>query len=283
MMRIRLPRLTMRKCEAAARSRMAGALTRASALTLLGLTIGHGLVAGGHLDYEGSPFTRLPGQAASLVGFAAGDIRISGLKHHEPEAVLAALAVKPGGSLIGFDAVEARQRLEGLDWVSSANVQRLFPNQLEIELVERKPFAVWQTGGQYFVIDHTGAAMRSLPAGRLPDLPLVTGEGAAQAAEELVNQLEATPDLSSQLYAAARVGKRRWNLYLETGVVVLLPETDIGGALARLQEVQTRQAILSKAIKTVDLRFDDRMIIGLADGAGGQDVLTGSLPAKKSR
>lgn len=279
----RLPRVRLREFEPLARSRRTGILMRSAAVAFLGLTIVHGLAKGGHLEYEGSPFVRLPGQAASLVGFAAEDIRITGLNHHEPEAVLAALSVKPGSSLIGFDAAVARQQLEALDWVVSANVQRMFPNQLEIELVERQPFAVWQKGGAYFVIDRSGASMRSLAPGKLPDLPLVTGEGADTAAEELVNQLEATPDLSSRLYAAARVGKRRWNLYLDTGVVVLLPEADSAGALARLQQVQSREDILSKGIKTVDLRFEDRMIIGLADGAGEQDMATGSLPAKKSR
>lgn len=282
-MKLRLPRLRYRTIERLARSRVTGFLARSSAVAFLGLVIADGLVNGGHLDYEGSPFARLPGQIASLAGFAADDIRISGLAHHEAETVLAALAVKPGSSLIGFDAASARQTLEGLDWVASAKVQRLFPNQLEIELVERDPFAIWQTGGKYYVVDRNGAALSSLTLGKLPDLPLVTGEGAPQAAEQLINQLEATPDLKSQLYAAARVGKRRWNLYLDNGIVVLLPEQETGRALDRLQRLQANEGILSRGIKTVDLRFDDRTIIGLADGAAGQDLVTGSLPAKKSR
>lgn len=283
MTRPNLPKLDLSWIEPLARTRRAGVVARTLALGFLGLTIVHGLDRGGHLDYEGSKLARLPGQASSLIGFAADDIRISGLKHHEPEQVLAALSVRPGGSLIGFDANEARRKLEGLDWVASANVQRLFPNELEIDLTERVPFAVWQRKGGYTVIDRSGAPMGGLIIGKLPQLPLVTGDGAETAAEELVNQLEANPDLSSRLYAAARVGKRRWNLYLENGVVVMLPEADIGGALTRLQTVQAREDILSKGIKTVDLRFDDRMIIGLADGAGLADTITGSLPEKKSR
>lgn len=279
----RLPHISFDSLERVARSRATGFLARSGAVLFLAVTLMHGLSAGGHLDYENSPFAKLPGKISSFVGMAADDIRISGLTHHEPETLLAALNVKPGGSLIGFDAVHSRELLENLDWVASAKVQRLFPNQLEIAVTERAPFAIWQKAGKYYVIDQSGAAMSSLEPGNMPHLPLVTGEGAQTAAEQLVNQLSATPDVSSMLTAAARVGQRRWNLYLNTGVIVMLPEQEVEGALGQLQDLQKQQGLLAKGIKTVDLRFSDRVIIGLADGASETDMVTGSLPTKKSR
>jgi cell division protein FtsQ len=120
--------------------------TLAGAVAILAATILHGILLGGYLDYEGSPWQELPGRIAGLGGFAADDIKIEGLTNHAPEAVLAAINVKPGGSLIGFDALQARRILENLDWIASAKVQRLFPNQLEVDVVERVPFALWQRG-----------------------------------------------------------------------------------------------------------------------------------------
>ena len=59
---------------------VAGALHGAGrpARLLFGAIV-HGLVIGGHLDYDGSPWRKLPGQIASSLGFAADDIRITGL------------------------------------------------------------------------------------------------------------------------------------------------------------------------------------------------------------
>ena len=91
------------------------------------------------------------------------------------------------------------------------------------------PFAVWQRAGAYYVIDRSGAAMSNVTPGKLPALPLVTGEGAQFEVAGLVNQLEVSPDLSSKIRGAARVGQRRWNLYLDNGVTVLLPEKRCGG------------------------------------------------------
>ena len=239
-------------------------MARAGAVLFLGATIMHGVLLGGHLDYPDSPWPKLPGKLSSFVGFAAEDIRIKGLVHQEPETVLAALGLRPGGSLVGFDAGNAKVVLEGLDWVSSAKVQRLFPNQLEIALTERTPFAVWQRGGQYYVIDRSGATMSNLSPSALTALPLVTGEEAQFEVAGLVNQLEATPDLSLKLKAAARVGQRRWNLYLDNHVTVLLPEKEVEAALQRLHGLDASQHLLSKGVKTVDMRFPGRVIVGIA-------------------
>jgi cell division protein FtsQ len=238
---------------------------RVSAVLFLGMTILHSIIQGGYLNYEGSRWLKIPGKLSSLVGWAADDIRITGLVHQEPAMLLTALGVKPGGSLIGFDAANAKELLENLDWVSTATVQRSFPNQLEISVVERVPFAVWQRAGSYYVIDRSGSAMSNLPPGKLPALPLVTGEGAQFEVAELVNQLEVSPDLSSKVSGAARVGQRRWNLYLDNGITILLPEKNVAEALARLAALESSQHLLSKGVKNVDLRFSGRVIVGIAE------------------
>jgi cell division protein FtsQ len=245
-------------------SRQIRIAARTSAVLFLGLTILHSVILGGYLSYEGSPWAKVPGKLSSLIGWAADDIRITGLVHQEPETLLTALGVKPGGSLIGFDAENAKALLENLDWVATAKVQRSFPNQLEISVEERVPFAVWQRDGAYYVIDRSGSAMSNVAPGKLPDLPLVTGEGAQFEVAGLVNQLEVSPDLSSKIRGAARVGQRRWNLYLDNGVIVLLPEKEVKAALARVAGLDASQHLLSKGVKSVDLRFPGRVIVTIA-------------------
>lgn len=238
---------------------------RASAVLCLGAVVLSGLIQGGYFDYEGSQWMMLPGKAAGVVGMAAQDITITGLEHHEPEMLLTAIGVQPGGSLIGFDAVQARHILENLDWIENAKVQRLFPNQLAIEVKEREPFAIWQRGQAYYVIDKSGAAMSGLAAAQLVRLPLVTGEGANTAAAELINQLSAYPDIMLQVKAAARVGDRRWTLYLDNGITVQLPENGSGQAIAIADQLNKTQQLLSRGIRSLDLRLPDRVIVEVAE------------------
>ncbi len=241
---------------------------RSGAVLFLAAVIGHGIVAGDHLNYEGSPWLKLPGKMAGMVGLAAEDIKIQGLVHQVPETVLAAIGIAPGGSLIGFDATEARLTLENLDWVQSAKVQRLFPNQIEIAVVEREPFAIWQRGGEYYVIDRSGIALSGIAPSMVMSLPLVTGEGAQFAAAELINQVSVYPALMLQMRAAAWVGGRRWTLYLDSGVTVLLPERGWVEAMRKLKMLDETQQLLSKGIRSVDFRVADRISVAVAEIAG---------------
>jgi cell division protein FtsQ len=238
---------------------------RGSAVVFLGATIAHGIILGGHLDYEGSPWMRIPDKFASLIGLAADDIRISGLTHHDPEMLLRALDLRPGGSLVRFDTGQARRMLEGMDWVQSASVQRKYPNTLEVVISERQPFAIWQRDSSYYLIDKAGVAMGGLELLGHSNFLLVTGEGANLAAAELVNHLEATPELNKKISAAAFVGKRRWTLYLDNGVKVALPELGVAEALAKVSALDASQNILSKGIRELDMRIAGQMTVAIAE------------------
>jgi cell division protein FtsQ len=217
--------------------------------------IAYGAVLGGHVDLDaGSRLEAMSGAVAGYFGYAAQEIRITGLEWQSPPAVLAAVGVTPGGPLVGFQPAEARRALEGLDWVESARVQRLFPNQLEISVVERQPFAVWQRGGMFHVIDEAGVTLTGINPGDVPGLPVVTGAGAETAVAQLVNHMEAHPGLRSKLKAAGRVGLRRWNLYFDGAVKALLPEHGLEKALAVLSALDDRHGILDRRVDAIDLR-----------------------------
>lgn len=250
---------------------------RSSAVLFLGATIIHGIMLGGQLSYEGSPWLRIPDKLSSFIGLAADDIRISGLAHHDPELLLRALNLRPGGSLLGFDAGQARRMLESMDWVAAASVQRKFPNTLEVTVSEREAFAIWQRGTSYFLIDKAGVAMSGLNMLGPSHFLLVTGDGANLAAFELVNHLEATPELRKKISAAALVGKRRWTLYLSNGVKIALPEQGVEQALAKVSALDVSQNILSKGIRELDLRIAGQMTVAIDEVEVEEPKTTSSL------
>ncbi|MGI9371624.1 MAG: cell division protein FtsQ/DivIB [Hyphomicrobiales bacterium] len=249
-----------------------GVCFNVGALTFLGATMFHALVLGGHFQVPGSPLKSLADNTARYVGFSANEITIGGLKEAKPAQVLDTIGVTQGGSLIGFDVAAARDKLRGLDWVAKASVLRLFPNRLHVEVIERQPYALWQTAGSFYVIDESGKAMTHLDAANWAHLPVVVGRGAQENAATLVNQLSVHSSLRLMVRAAARVADRHWTLYLANGVRVLLPEDNVPTALETLMKLEREQSIMSREIVSVDLRLADRVTLRLSErGAAARE------------
>ena len=76
-------------------------------------------------------------------------------------------------------------------------------------------------------------------------------------------ELKKYPNIAKNVISAVRVGNRRWNLHLNDveGLVVYLPETEIGKALERLQEFDERGQILDRNLNIIDLKLPDRLIV----------------------
>ena len=173
-----------------------------------------------------------------------------------------ALGVSKGDKLLGVSLDAARARIERLTWVQHATLERRLPGTLVVQITERHPFALWQTGGKFVLIDRAGQVVAEAdPAKDAAALPLVVGAGAPERAAALLDQLAALPALRARVAAAVRVGERRWNLRLNNGADVLLPEGAEAPAMARLMELHSAQALLDRPVQALDLRLPDRLVV----------------------
>ena len=95
----------------------------------------------------------------------------------------------------------------------------------------------------------------------------MVGEGAAEKAHQIRASLDRTPIISARVHACVLVGERRWDLNLDNGVVVHLPESDIDQALTKLADFEQREKILERNILAIDMRLSDRMVVRLTPDA----------------
>jgi len=202
---------------------------------------------------------RLNGMAAHA-GLSVRQVVIEG-RANTPEPLLrAAIGLTRGDSILGVSLNDVRARVETLSWVASATVERRLPDRIVVHLVERRPFAIWQHLGKFRLIDRAGQVVDQ-EFSEARDLPLVVGAGAPAAAASLLDAIGEYPALLARLVAAVRVGERRWNLRLNTGADILLPENAEATAIARLMGLQQDQALLDRPLKAVDMRLPDRLIV----------------------
>ncbi len=64
----------------------------------------------------------------------------------------------------------------------------------------------------------------------------------------LLDALTDRPELQKRVVAAVRVGERRWNLRMNNGTDVLLPEGHEVAALDRLMQLQQEHALLDRPL-----------------------------------
>ena len=84
--------------------------------------------------------------------------------------------------------------------------------------------------------------------------------------------------------AAVLVSGRRWDLYLDDGVTIKLPEKNLRAALAQLVRLDAEQQLLARDVIVVDLRLPDRITVRLPEGRSLDDVTSdGAAPTSQPR
>ena len=239
----------------------------AASVLLLAATLGYGAIAGGHVADIVDWLKGVRDEAANAVGFRIAEISLTGPKDVSREEVLTIAGVTGRASLLFLDADAARARLMANPWIADAAVFKLYPDRLQISITERQPFALWQEEGRVSVIASDGTVLEPFVADRYRDLPLVVGRGAERQAKNFLAIVARYPDIRTMLRASILVAQRRWNLQLDNGIDVRLPEGDVEEAFQRLIALDHEKKLLSRDIVAVDLRLPDRVIVRLSDAA----------------
>jgi cell division protein FtsQ len=67
----------------------------------------------------------------------------SGFQYVSPDVVRSAIAGRLSGNFFTMDLQQTRDAFESAPWVRRVNVKRVWPNQLQVEIEEQQPLALW--------------------------------------------------------------------------------------------------------------------------------------------
>ncbi|KAF1686031.1 cell division protein FtsQ [Pseudoxanthomonas broegbernensis] len=176
----------------------------------------------------------------------------------------------------GYFAVrlsQAQRAVEQLPWVESAVVRKQWPDVLEVQVVEHRPFARWGTDrllserGRLFPLPQDLADAH---------LPWLDGPDARTA--EVVALYDQTRALFAPLgYGVARLGmdaRGSWSLVLDNGTVVVIGRHDARARLARFVRVLPQLLVRhARPLQRADLRYTNGFALEWAKpgaGTGGR-------------
>ena len=100
----------------------------------------------------------------ATAGLQVQDVVLTGRQRANADEILAALDLQRGSPILAVDMTAARERIESIGWVASAEIARRLPDVIFVRVVEREPLALWQHDGKTALVDRDGAVIQ--PADR---------------------------------------------------------------------------------------------------------------------
>ncbi|MEC7488718.1 MAG: cell division protein FtsQ/DivIB [Pseudomonadota bacterium] len=194
-------------------------------------------------------------------GLRAESVILQGHRYETSKKITEVLQIKRDTPMLSIDLIAARSRLEALPWIRVASVEREFPSTVRVRIVERRPLALWQRKNQLVLVDDEGIVITSQNLERFHNLLILVGKDAPKHAVSLITMLAREPDLQQRVNAAVRVGARRWNIRMDNGIFVRLPENRAQDAWHRLATLERKHKLLKQDLLSIDLRIPDHLIV----------------------
>lgn len=203
--------------------------------------------------------------------FMVSVLAIDGASPAVAETLRAILPLNLPQSSFHLDLDALRLTAQTLPAVRLAAVQVRAGGILQVDVTERVPVALWRTRDGLVLVDAEGVAVR--PAGFRddhPELPLIAGDGASAAVPEALRIMAAAGPLTPRLRGLVRVGERRWDVVLDQGQRIFLPEDQPARALERAIAMDQAKDLLGRDVAAVDLRVPERLTVRMGQPAADE-------------
>ncbi len=231
------------------------------------IILGAGSIWFGYMQTALIYFSQKTIDFSAHMGLRIDEVFVEGRQHSPQDIILAAVQAQRGHPILAYNLEAIKSNLEKIDWIKSATVQRRLPNLLYIQMIERKPIALWHHQKSFFLVDQEGVVITSPGVTQFQHLPVVVGADAPVHAPKILALLEKFPEIRKRLSSLVRIRERRWDLSLENSILVKLPEDSVEDALARLSLLIEQKKISKDETSVVDLRVPKQIILRLSKAA----------------
>ncbi len=158
----------------------------------------------------------------------------------------------------GFFAVDVhavKQAAERLAWVDRASVRRVWPNILQVDIVEHVPLARWKDGR---VVNRRGELIDAQDGSQLDELPIFVGPGDSveMLAKRFQSMSQPLAEMGLGISTLSISERRAWRVTLNNGLQLLLGRATSDAQLVRFSGVYKKELAKKVGlIQSVDLRY----------------------------
>ena len=176
--------------------------------------------------------------ASMLMDVKLKHLHIYNCSKEKQDDVLKSIRYDINAPLFIYDVHMMQQQIAHVPFVKYVSVHKRYPHNIDIYIKERQPIAQCIFKNQYAFVDSDGVFYQYNDAID-ETLPVVSGSGdISKMFPPLFNLIERYPMIKEKVQVYQLVQNRRWNLMLQDGTKVMLPQYNVEDALQTFMQMR---------------------------------------------
>ena len=182
---------------------------------------------------------------------------------------------------LNVDIEGLRHSLEKTPWVSHVEIERVWPNKLNVNINTRQPIARW---GEHSVLSNIGEPLQVTDMSAYQSLPVLAGPDYAHTRVmqeyQIISQLLRPLDLS--IVSLTLSDRGSWSVITNTGIEFVLGNGDVVSKIRRFNkayEISLKNKIDN--IARVDLRYSNALAVSWKDPSKELTINNANIVARQ--
>ena len=171
-------------------------------------------------------------------------------------------------NLLLLDKQILQNEIEQVPWVKRANIKKIFPNKIQVQVIENDPYAIFLNEGVPFLIDLDGTIITQISDQSIDTSMIqILGEKANENLESLIKSINIHfPELINDIKSLEYIELRRWNMKLRRDLKIKFPDEKIDQSIINLKRLFVEQNVSESNIIEIDLRIHGRASVKVLEG-----------------
>ena len=172
-------------------------------------------------------------------------------------AIVAAATIAPNTRTYSIDLDMLNERVSKVPGVKKSAVRRMPNGNISVRVALHRAVALWTDGQNFFPLSADGTIVNKPTDVR--DASHVVFRG--KLPNDITQITNVAHNLVGDLDYMEWIENRRWNMYTNGGITIMLPEENPLAAIGTLISLNNNHNILDKDIKLIDMRDSARILV----------------------
>ncbi|MBQ1997007.1 MAG: cell division protein FtsQ/DivIB [Alphaproteobacteria bacterium] len=172
-------------------------------------------------------------------------------------AIVAAATLAPNTPSYSIDLDMLNERVSKVPGIKKSAVRRMPNGNISVRVALHRAVALWTDGQNFFPLSADGTIVNKPTDVR--DMSHVVFRG--KLPDDIAQITNAAHNLVGNLDYMEWIENRRWNMYTNSGIIIMLPEENPTAAIGTLISLHNNHHILDKDLKMIDMRDSARILV----------------------